>query len=137
METPTERPDEAARPHGQARQDQQGSIGLAWQVGIGVGFIAVGDGLAMMLPGTSGGVRGAVLLAAGLAWLLIAVPRWMDTGSPRDAIRRIARLGLRLVPILAVALAVAWHLATPEALNPWFAVAWASLFFACLATSRA
>lgn len=97
-----------------------------------LGFVCVADGLAMMLPGPSGGLRGAGLALAGLAVLFAGLPKFMSAeGRPFSPVL-VTRMGLVALPLICGPIAYGWHVATPAALNGWFAVAWAGVWGACL-----
>ncbi len=95
------------------------------------GFIAVADGLAMILPGTSSGAAGAVLLTMGSIWLLQGWPRLLRPAARPFARAALALLGAVIVPVLALPVAGLWWVATPSALTAWFAVAWSALWLVC------
>jgi len=108
----------------------------AWlTLSIALAFVCVADGVAMMLPGASGGLRGGAIALAGLAWLFGAVPRFMSREGRAFGPLLVTRMGLVLLPLLVGPVALLWWVATPEALNGWFAVAWALTFASCLAAT--
>jgi len=100
-----------------------------------VSFIAIADGLAMLLPGPSSGIGGAAILVLGVAWLSFGVPRFMSPSGRAFSAVLIARFGLFVVPPLSLPVAGLWLVATPAALSVWFAIAWFAVWAACLALS--
>ena len=96
-------------------------------------FIAIADGMAMILPGPSSKISGFALLCAGVVWLFAGAPRFLKPEAQPFAYIVLANLGLLLIPVLFLPVCGLWLIATPSALTVWFSVAWASLWFACLA----
>ena len=94
-------------------------------------FVAVADGLAMLLPGPSSKPGGAAILLLGVAWWALGIPGVLSTsGRPFTAIL-IARFGLLVLPVLIIPVAGLWFVATPVALSRWFVVAWFSVWLLC------
>ncbi|MDJ0788067.1 MAG: hypothetical protein QNK05_14755 [Myxococcota bacterium] len=100
-----------------------------------IAFIAVADGLAMLLPGPSSTLGGSALVILGMAWLVVGV-RWMLTPGGRPfAPVLVSRFGLFVLPVLCLPVALVWYVATPHALSIWFGVAWLVTWAACLVLS--
>jgi len=100
-----------------------------------ISFIAVADGLAMLLPGPASPAGGAAILAAGAAWLVIGVPRCLSPSGREFSAALVTRFGLFALPALVLPIAGLWWIATPAALSVWFAVAWLSVWVVCVALS--
>ena len=108
---------------------------LVFVASLVAGFVMVGDGLAMSLPGPSSGAGGAALLGLGAVWLARVVPAQLSAAGRPFAANVIARFGMVIAPPLALVMACIWWLATPAALSIGFAVAWSGVWVVCLALS--
>jgi hypothetical protein len=109
---------------------------IAWlYVGTAIGFVALADGLAMTLPGPSSGAGGAVLVAAGIAWLWLGLPRVLGPEARIYSTVVACKLGVLLVPLLFLPIRALWSATTPEALTVWFNVAWAVVFALAVAAA--
>jgi hypothetical protein len=108
---------------------------VAFVASLAIGFIAVADGLAMLLPGPSSKLGGAILLVLGVAWLLLGVPRLLSVSGRAFTVNVVARFGLLVLPPLSVPVAGLWMVATPSALSAWFAVAWFTVWAVCVGFS--
>ena len=64
------------------------------------GFIAVADGLAMILPGETNTLGGLVLLMGGSLWFALGVPRFVRPEARPFYIAMLAILGSLLLPLL-------------------------------------
>ena len=98
-------------------------------------FIAIADGLAMLLPGPSSALGGATILVLGLAGLGFGLPRSLSPSGRTSSAILATRFGLLALPALCLPVAGLWLARTPEALTPWFAVAWFTVWSVCLVLS--
>lgn len=104
-------------------------------VGVAAGFVALADGLAMLLPGPTSAAGGLALVLAAAGWLVLGVPRLLSPAGRPFAVVLVARLGLVAVPVLCGPVAAAWWLATPDALGGSFVLAWGAVFLVCVAAT--
>ena len=98
-------------------------------------FVAIADGLAMLLPGASSSLGGAAILALGLAGLVFGLPRFMSSSGRAFSAILVTRFGLFALPVLGLPVAGLWFATTPAALSMWFAVAWFTVWAVCLVLS--
>lgn len=100
-----------------------------------VSFVLIADGIAMLLPGPSSSLGGAAILALGLVGLVVGLPRFLSRSGRAFGAILATRFGLVALPVLSLPVAWLWYAATPDALSPWFAVAWFTVWAACLLLS--
>ena len=93
------------------------------------GFVAVADGVAMMLPGPANSAAGAALVVAGALWLVAGLPRLARPAVRAFVPAQVTMVGVLVVPPLSVPIAGLWLVSSPSALSVWFGVAWAGLWF--------
>ncbi len=96
-------------------------------------FVLIADGVAMLLPGPSSSLGGAAILLLGFVGLVLGLPRFLSQTGRAFAGILASRFGLVVLPVLCLPIAWLWSLTSPEALSVWFAVAWLSVWVACLA----
>jgi hypothetical protein len=95
-------------------------------------FVFLADGVAMILSRPTSTVGGVALVSIGGSWLALALPRLVDEETRPFLGALIPKLGLVTLPILFLPISGLWFVATPTALTPWFAAAWAGMWLACL-----
>jgi hypothetical protein len=98
-------------------------------------FVLIADGITMLLPGPASAFGGAAILVIGLAGLTFALPRFLSPSGRAFSTILATRFGLFVLPVLCAPIALLWFLRSPEALSWWFALAWASVWSACLGLS--
>lgn len=102
---------------------------------MGVSFVLVADGLAMLFPGPSSSLGGAAILGLGLVGLVFGLPRVLSSSGRAFSSILAARFGLFALPVLCLPIAWLWFARTPDALSAWFAVAWFTVWAMCLVLS--
>ncbi len=99
-------------------------------------YIALADGIAMLLPGPSGKLGGATITVLGFAWLAFGFRRLvLSPAASAHGPMLVSRFGLVLLPVLVGPVALGWWVATPQALSWWFAFAWLAVWLGCVALS--
>lgn len=104
-------------------------------VGMAACFVLVADGLAMLLHGPTSALGGLAILVLGMAGLRFGLARVL---TPRGrAFQGIlaSRFGLFVLPVLVLPIAWLWSVTSPDALTPWFGVAWLAVWLGCLGLS--
>ena len=82
-------------------------------------YIALADGIAMLLPGPSGKLGGATITVLGFAWLAFGFPRLvLSPAASAHGPMLVSRFGLVLLPVLVGPVALGWWVATPQAPPP-------------------
>ena len=97
-------------------------------------YIALADGLAMLLPGPSSKLGGATITVLGFAWMAFGFPRLLlSSAASAHGPMLVSRFGVVLLPVLVGPVALGWLIATPHALSWWFAFAWLAVWLGCVA----
>jgi len=99
---------------------------------VAAAFIAIADGLAMMLPGRSSLVGGVALFAGGSAWMWFGLPRFLARGARPFTAVGLSAVGVVLLPALYLPVRGLWLFATPAALTLWFTAAWMFVWLVCI-----
>jgi hypothetical protein len=95
-------------------------------VGAIAGYVAIADGLAMVVSAGTSALGGAALLLSGFAWFAFGMPRVARPVPARFVPIMLSSLGVLLLPVLFLPVCGLWLVATPSKLSVGFTVAWAT-----------